>query len=508
MMTALDRPRTIRDLRQLLGDTATAAADVALTGLSDDSRQVEPGHVFFARRGSLEDGTRYARQALAQGAVYVIAETTLPSGVPGLVVPDVDTALCRIADAWYGRPQDALDLLAVTGTKGKSTVAWIAAAALRACDVKPAVLGTIAHDLGDGTPETSHNTTPGILELRRLLARARDAGCRAAVMEVSSHALDQGRTAGLDFRSAIFTNLASDHMDYHRTPEAYFAAKALLFEGLSPGATAVLNREDRAWSQFAGLCRGGVLTYGLSPEADLRATDVRYALDGTTFQLVVHEDGRREVKTPLVGRHNVFNILAALGGCVGLGLDPMRAADGATALALVPGRLERVAGVSDIDVFVDYAHTEDALRQVLSFLRDVGGAPVTCVIGCGGDRDTTKRPLMARAAADLSAAAVFTSDNPRTEDPAAILDAMLAGLSAEQRAAAVVEIDRRSAIEYAVLSTPPGGVVLVAGKGHETYQIHGTERVPFDDVAECGRALHLRAARRADGNTSWGASQA
>ena len=508
MMTTLERPRTIAALTELLGGTDQGlTSTTSLTGLADDSRRVEAGHVFFARRGSEADGATFAADAVSRGAVVIVAEDELGADLPVLRVASVDEALERAADAWYGRPQDDLDLLAVTGTKGKSTVAWIAAAALRACDHKPATLGTISHDLGDDEPETSLNTTPGVLDLRRLLARARDNGCRAVVMEVSSHALHQARTAGLAFRSAIFTNLASDHLDYHGTPEAYFAAKALLFEGLAPDATAVLNREDAAWSQFAGLCRGGVLTYGFSAEADLQARDVRYALDGSTFQLVVPTDGQREVRTPLVGRHNILNILGALGGCAGLGLDPMRAAAGATTLGQVPGRLERVPGATDIDVFVDYAHTEDSLRQVLTFLRDVGAAPVTCVVGCGGDRDTQKRPRMARVAAELSAAAVFTSDNPRSEDPDAILADMLAGLERGQREAVRVEPDRRTAIRQAVLTTPPGGVVLVAGKGHETYQIQGTEKLPFDDVAEAAEALQMRAERGASGSESWGASQ-
>ena len=510
MMTTLERPRTLGALQSLLGVAAPAAFDAARTvaGLADDSRRVEPGFVFFARRGSQADGAVFAADAVARGAVLVVSEDEAHGSLPWLQVPKADDALRLAADAWYGRPQDALDLLGVTGTKGKSTVAWIAAAALRACDRKPALFGTIGHDVGDGAPEASGNTTPGVLELRRLLARARDAGCQAAVMEVSSHALDQERTAGLEFRSAIFTNLASDHMDYHRTPEAYFAAKARLFESLPVTSTAVLNREDVAWSQFAGVCRGGVLTYGFSHEADLQARDIRYTLEGTSFQLVSAVDGHRDVRTPLVGRHNVLNILAALGGCAGLGLDPMRAAEGATALAQVPGRLERIPGGLDLDVFVDYAHTEDSLRQVLTFLREVGGVPVTCVVGCGGNRDVQKRPLMARVAVDLSDHVVFTSDNPRTEDPRAILDDMLAGLDAAQRTQVHVEPDRRVAIRHAVQEAPAGGVVLVAGKGHETYQIHGSEKHPFDDAAEAARALRERAERGVEGTETWGASQA
>lgn len=496
MMAALARPRTAKDLAELLAAEVRGRADVAITGLADDSRLVEAGNVFFARRGPLADGSTYARAAAEQGAVAVVASAPLDIDVPTLVVPDVHAALVRAADAWYGAPQDDLTLVGITGTKGKTTTAWIAAAALRACELKPAVLGTIAHDLGEGRTEASENTTPGVLALRRLLARARDAGCKAAVLEVSSHALDQLRTAGLAFKAAVFTNLASDHLDYHGDPDSYAAAKAKLFEGLASTSTAVLNREDAAWTRMASCTRGSVLTYGTSPEADLRAADIVLTPHSTRFRLHVAGDGQRDVTTTLVGMHNVLNLLAALGACAGLGLDPIVAAEGAAAVGQVPGRLERVErehGEDDIDVFVDYAHTEDALRQVLVFLRSVGAVPVTCVIGCGGDRDRSKRPRMARVAIEQADVAVFTSDNPRSEDPAAILADMGSGLDPAERARSTVIADREAAIRHAIRTAPVGATVLVAGKGHETYQLLGTERLPFDDAAICRDALRARA---------------
>ncbi len=498
MMAALARPRTLSDLVELLAASPSSGLDIAtpVAGLADDSREVEPGFVFFARRGSQADGATYARDAVNRGAVAVVTQDAVDAELPALVVADVDAALVRAADAWYGRPQDDLALVGITGTKGKTTSAWITAAALRACDLRPAVLGTIAHDLGDGMPEPSRNTTPGVLELRRLLARARDAGCRAAVLEVSSHALDQARTAGLTFQAAVFTNLASDHLDYHGDPEAYFAAKAKLFESLGPEATAVLNREDASWTRMAGRCRASVLTYGTSPEADLHAEAIELTPDRTRFRLLVAGDGQRDVETRLVGMHNVLNLLAALGACAGLGHDPIVAAEGAAAVGQVPGRLERVErddGDDEIDVFVDYAHTEDALRQVLVFLHSVGARPVTCVIGCGGDRDRSKRPRMARVAVEQADVAIFTSDNPRSEDPEAILADMTAGLDADERARTTVIADRSAAIRHAIRTAPAGATVLVAGKGHETYQIQGTERVPFDDAAVSRTALRERA---------------
>lgn len=510
MMSALARPRRAGDLAELLraAPTPAFAPDRPLAGLADDSRRVRAGEAFFARRGSTTDGAAFAWDAVARGAVLVVAESELPPELPALRVADAAAALRAAADAWYGRPQDDLELVGITGTKGKTTTAWLAAAGLRACERRVATLGTIAYDLGDGEPEPAANTTPGPLELRRLLARAREAGCDVAVLEVSSHALHQARTRGLSLRAGVFTNLASDHMDYHGSPKAYFEAKARLFRELEPGATAVLNREDAAWSELAALCRGAVLTYGTSVEADLRAAAVQLAADRSSFRLVVAGDGERDVTTPLVGAHNVLNLLAALGACAGLGHDPIVAADGAAAVGLVPGRLQRVEPSADLHAFVDYAHTESALRQVLGFLRSVGAAPITCVVGCGGDRDRSKRPLMARAAAELADSFVLTSDNPRTEDPRAILQEMAAGLDDEQRTRAVLCVDRREAIRRAVEEAPGGATLLVAGKGHETYQIQGTDRIPFDDVDEVRRALVERASRAREGDPPRGASPA
>lgn len=502
-------PRTVGDLARLLEGGAPTGVErhVRLLGLADDSRRVRPGEAFFARPGSKADGATFAADAVRRGAVLVVAEETLPAGVPGLVVGDAAEALRIAADAWYGRPQEGLDLVGITGTKGKTTTAYLTASALRHAGRRTAVLGTIAHDLCDGPPEPAGNTTPGVLELRRLFSRARAAGCTAAVMEVSSHALDQRRTAGLEFRAGVFTNFASDHLDYHPTREAYFEAKALLFQHLPERATAVLNREDPVWHRLAGLCRGRVLTYGERAEADLKAERIQLSAQRTTFRVAVAGDGTLETSTPLVGRHNVLNFLAAVGAAMGLGVDPIQAVEGAARLEGVRGRLERVAEPGDLHAFVDYAHTEDSLRQVLAFLTQVGAVPLTCVVGCGGDRDRTKRPRMARVAAEMAARAVFTSDNPRTEDPRAILEEMLAGLDPEQRARAVVEVDRREAIRRAVLEAPSGAAVVVAGKGHEDYQIVGGQKLPFDDVDEVRRALRLRAAAREAGRP-WGDPQA
>ena len=512
-MATATRIDTASALAALLGGALEGVSpDTPLSGLADDSRLVEAGHVFFARRGADSDGARFAESAMQAGAALVVGGQELPQGVPCLRTSDVEGALRMAADVWYGRPQDALDLIGITGTKGKTTVSWLIRAAVEAAGRKSALLGTITHDLRDGTPLKARNTTPGVLELRQLLARARDAGCDTAVMEVSSHALDQRRVAGLSFRVGVFTNLRSDHLDYHHTPEAYYHAKARLFEGLASSATAVLNREDPTWTRLASACRGSTLTYGATPEADLRMRDLSLEVGRTRFALVVGGESEIEVETQLVGRHNALNLLAAVGAAAGLGLDPLVAAEGAAQVVRIPGRLQRVGEGSDLNVFVDYAHTEDALVQVLGFLKAVGASPLVCVIGCGGDRDTTKRPRMARVSAEYADRSIFTSDNPRSEDPQAILDQMLAGVpeDAGQREQSAVlgdvtsVIDRREAIQRAVLEAPPGATVLVAGKGHETWQIVGTQARPFDDAQEVKEALAERARRAEAGENPWG----
>ena len=498
-------PRTVGALERLLAahlpGVRLHAADraTAVSGLVDDSREATAGSVFFARAGTHADGQAFVRAARAGGSVLVVAREAVAADVPTLVVPDVEAALREAADAWYGRPQEAVDVVGVTGTKGKTTTTYLVRAALAAAGRRCAVVGTIAYDVGDGRSRPAPNTTPGALLLRRLLAQARDAGASACVMEVSSHALDQGRTDGLPFRAGVLTNLASDHLDYHKTPEAYFEAKAKLFSGLSRTATAVLNREDPAWARFAARARGRVVTYGSAAECDFRATGVELAADGTSFRLTVGGDAAFDVRTPLVGRHNVLNFLAAVGAASALGVEPVVAAEGASSLRGVRGRLERVEAPGDLHVFVDYAHTEDALRQVLGFLRTVGALPLTTVFGCGGDRDRTKRPRMGAVAAELSDRVVVTSDNPRTEDPLAILREIEAGVPASASDRVVTVPDRREAIRRAVLEAPAGSTVLVAGKGHEDYQILGTTKVPFDDVAEAREALALRARAAAGG---------
>ncbi|MGE0192667.1 MAG: UDP-N-acetylmuramoyl-L-alanyl-D-glutamate--2,6-diaminopimelate ligase [Planctomycetota bacterium] len=499
MSAPASRPRTLADLARLLRASPSdpGAAGLELRGLADDSRDVGRGDVFFARRGSRARGRDFVADARSRGAVVVVADEAPEGEGPFLLVDDVPTALRSAADAWFGRPQDALRLVGITGTKGKTTVAHVATQVLRRAGRPTAVLGTIGHDLGDAKPpRPTETTTPGALALRRLLAEARDAGVTTCVMEVSSHALDQGRTTGLAFDVAVLTNVASDHLDYHVSHEAYVAAKRRLVEELAADATALLPSDDAQGAAFAAATPARVVTYGTAVTADLRMHDLAVGPGGSRFSLSSSE-GVVDVSTLLVGRHNALNVTAALGICRALGVRLADAARHVAAVRGVRGRLERIEGAADVAVFVDYAHTEDALRQVLAHLRATGAAPLVCVIGCGGDRDRTKRPRMAAAACAAADLVVLTSDNPRSEDPRAILAEMEAGVPAASRHAVRVVPDRRAAIEIAIGEAPAGATVLLAGKGHETVQVLGPRRIPFDDAAEARRALALRASAAA-----------
>ncbi len=505
MMALAARPDSAQRLAHSVGGTLHGTpGSTPVRALCDDSRRVVPGAAFFARAGAGGHGAHFAQAALLAGAAVVVSEEPLAGVLSWIQVKDVEQALVQAADDWFDTPQRALGLCGVTGTKGKTTTTQLLGAALRSAGHITATLGTVEHDLGDGRALPSSNTTPGVLELRELLARARAVGATHGVLEVSSHGLAQGRTRGLDFEVGVFTNLGRDHLDYHVSAEAYFRAKARLFEGLSPSATAVLNREDPRFEALCGRTAARVLSYGWRASADLYPQDLELGPSGTSFTLHGAQPAPIPIQTALVGRHNVLNLLAAIGAAMRLGVDAQVAARGAAALPGVRGRLQRVAAPAGPQVYVDYAHTAEALREVLAFLREVCPGPVTCVVGCGGDRDRGKRPEMARAAVELAQRAVFTSDNPRSEDPQAILDDMLAGLSQAQRASVLVLPDRREAILRAVSEAPESGCVLIAGKGHEAYQQVGERRFPFDDVREATEALARRAAGSCDEGPAWG----
>lgn len=470
-----------------------AVPEDAPAGVTDDSRAVVAGGVFVAVRGVATDGHRYISAALDKGAAVVVAEEfprPLPEGRALWVrVADSRDALGRLASRWYGDPSEELTLVGVTGTNGKTTVATLLYELARAMGRRAGLLSTVAN-IVDTDSEPADHTTPHPLKLNALLRRMADAGCTFAAMEVSSHAADQHRIAGLDFDGAVFTNLTRDHLDYHKTVEAYLRAKKSFFDGLRPDAFAVVNADDRNGAVMLQNCAARRKAfYSVRSAADVSVRVVEDRLDG----MLLSFDGT-EMEVPFVGRFNASNLAAVYGAALQLGWERGRVLTAMSALVPVAGRFQPFRSADGVTAIVDFAHTPDALVNVLDTIAETApeGAGVWCVCGAGGDRDRGKRPLMAQAADARCSHLVLTSDNPRSEDPAAIIDEMLAGLTPERRAAAIAEPDRRKAIAIAIASAKPGDVVLVAGKGHETEQITGTVTEHFDDREEVRRALAAR----------------
>jgi len=420
---------------------------------------------------------------LGAGASAVICEdNSLLPDIPHAVVPCTSLAAGPLAQAIANWPARKLTAVGVTGTNGKTTVAALTAAILEAAGRPCGLLGTITYSTGARCADAL-NTTPGAVQLAELTAEMVAAGKSHLVMEASSHALDQDRTAGIDFDAAVLTNISGDHLDYHKTMDAYVAAKRKLFESLKGGAVAVINRDDAAGEEMAAAAEN-VLWYGVSSQADLRGRVERLGADGSAFAM----DWRgREVSvvTPLIGLYNVYNCLAAAGTAIALGVDAQVAARALADVHCVPGRLQRV-DVADFTVFVDYAHTDDALANVLQALRPICKGRLILVFGCGGDRDRTKRPRMAQVAEKHADRIIVTSDNPRGEPAAAIIEEIMAGFTASGLSAAEQIEDRATAISTAIAMAEAGDIVLIAGKGHENYQIIGDERRHFDDV-QCAR---------------------
>ncbi|HUT56347.1 MAG TPA: UDP-N-acetylmuramoyl-L-alanyl-D-glutamate--2,6-diaminopimelate ligase [Phycisphaerae bacterium] len=469
--------------------------DADIEEVQFDSRRCGRGSCFVAVRGWTDDGHKYISQAVGSGAAAVVCEDEAGVGskVACAVVDDAHEALGHLAQAHRGWPARRLVKVAVTGTKGKSTTAALIREILIEAGFRPGLLGTISYQTGRRSLPAP-TTTPDPVSLAEMAAEMVADGCTHLVMEASSHALDQRRTAGLDFRVGVFTNFSGDHMDYHQTMERYFAAKARLFEQLAPEATAVVNRDDPQARRIADSTRASVVWYALGEEADFLGRIVRADYGGTEFT-VARASSRLKVRTHLIGRHNVYNCLAATAAAAALGVAPDAAASAIERVRSVPGRMERVQADAPYQVFVDYAHTDDALENALQSLRDVrAGGRVIVVFGCGGDRDRTKRPRMARAAERLADRIVVTSDNPRTEDPCAIVDEIVAGLSPGAMARTDIDPDRRRAIAMAIEHARPGDVVLIAGKGHENYQVIGNKRIHFDDVEVASELMRRREA--------------
>jgi UDP-N-acetylmuramoyl-L-alanyl-D-glutamate--2,6-diaminopimelate ligase len=472
--------------------------DPSVSGVEYDSRRVKPGCVFVAMHGETSDGNRFIDQAIQAGAVAVVTDSPAEKpreGVAWAVVPQGRRALARLSANFYKRPAERIAITGITGTNGKSTTAFLIESILTAAGRKSALIGTIKYHVAGHVYPAPH-TTPEALELARLLNEALGLGATDAVMEVSSHALAQERVFGVPFDVAVFTNLTRDHLDYHKTMDEYFAAKRVLFEGCgtdAPRAT-VTNLDDEYGAKLAAFSRkrsAVVLTYGWE-RGDFHAQNVDISPRGTRFDMATPQD-KVPIFSPLIGRVNVYNILAAAAACYARGCASQAIASGAGSLTHVPGRFERVDCGQPFTVVVDYAHTDDALRNLTALAREFvsrggGTARVVTVFGCGGDRDRAKRPLMGEAAGRGSDFVVLTSDNPRSEDPRAIINDALVGLQ-KTGVKYSVEVDRRKAIAMAIGEARPRDIVLLAGKGHEKVQVTRAGSHPFDDVEVAREAL-------------------
>ena len=457
-----------------------------VSALAYESNRVEPGSLFCTWKGKVKDGHTFVPDAVKRGAVAVVAERQLGDlKIPGIRVENGRRALGRMAANFYGNPSRQVRVVGVTGTNGKTSTAMLLQSLLEVGGLRSGLLGTVVNDTGKGRVGAKH-TTPEALDLQQYLAEMRENGCRAAAIEVSSHALDQGRTEGVEFAGAIFTNLGRDHLDYHQTLEAYEEAKAQLFRGLGAGAFAVINAEDPVGIRMVNRCAPGVriIRYGVD-RGEVCTRDLKMGTGGSSFVLRTSE-GEVAATLPWLGRFNVANALAAAAGALAAGVPLEKVAAGLGRAPAVPGRMERVAGPQEITVLIDYAHTEDAVRAALETLRPLTKGKLWIVLGAGGDRDKGKRPNMAAAAASLADEVILTSDNPRSEDPAVILREMRSGVSSGSRVQ-VIE-SRSEAIRAVVLGAAKGDVVLIAGKGHEEFQEIRGAKLPFSDRREAERA--------------------
>jgi len=478
-------------------------AELEVRGVHYDSRQIEPGWAFFALRGEKVDGHTFIDQALKNGAAVVVMEQAqeLPAGVAGLVVENTRKALAQAAALFYGEPTADIPVVGVTGTNGKTTTTYLVEALMREIGRYPAVLGTINYRFGDELHPSLH-TTPEAPELLGTLADFRTRGCDALVMEVSSHALAQYRIDGVDFNVAVFTNLTPEHLDYHRDMDDYFASKVRLFDELLTRRSghAVINIDDPYGARLAARTAGAI-TYGSGKEAKVHPQEMQLGLSGI-IGTIATPSGPVAINSPLVGSFNLSNLLAAVATGIALGYAPTLITAGLLKATQVPGRMERIENEREALILVDYAHTGDALEKVVGACRELRPRRLITVFGCGGDRDRSKRPVMGRVAAAGSDLVIVTSDNPRSENPDAIIADILPGLHEhfdsawrldeakrnEGRGYCVIP-DRREAINYAVSLLRKDDLLLVAGKGHEDYQIIGSERSHFDDREEIRQAL-------------------
>ena len=480
-------------VQQLHPVSVEGPLDREVAGITYDSRRVTPGMLFVAVPGQHHDGHQFIANALERGATAVICER---NGIASpratkIKVSDVREALADVARAYYQHPSQKLKVIGITGTNGKTTVAFMVKAILEAAGIKTGLIGTVRYEIGDRVIP-AQRTTPEALEVQQMMASMVRADCQACVMEVSSHALDQKRVHGVEFDVAIFTNLTQDHLDYHGTMANYFAAKQKLFINLQEGGkngAAVINLDDVFGARLAQLTKVEVqLTYGITTAAKLHATQIQLGKDASRF-VIETPDRKFACRLPLIGRHNIYNALAAVGAGLALKVNPLTLQAALNAMEPVPGRLEQINLGQPFGVYVDYAHTDDALQNVLATLREITSGRVLLTFGCGGSRDTGKRAKMGRVAAGHADYTIITSDNPRKESPEKIAAQIEEGFRTVKTNDYAVELDRKRAITEIISLAKQGDTVLLAGKGHETYQEFEDTVVPFDDRVFAREAL-------------------
>lgn len=478
-------------IKQLIGSD-----EVHIDSVTADSRNVRPGTLFVALRGYTVDGHDFVRGAVEAGASAVLVEKEIEGlTAPQVIVRDTRAVIAVLASVFYRHPSKAMKVIGVTGTNGKTTTTHLIDAILTDAGHKTGLIGTIKTRIGDREFENA-NTTPEALELQATFREMLDIGTEYPVMEVSSHAVELNRVAGVEFHTAVYTNLSQDHLDYHSTMEEYRLAKAKFFsrlgntyeDGAGRNKVAIINVDDEHAEFFKKATSVQTLTYGIDNEADLRAVDVKIKADGVSYRVLSYA-GEETFRLQMTGKFSVYNALAATAAALVQGISLGDIKKSLEAMPGVDGRFESVQAGQDFAVIVDYSHTPDSLENALKTIREFAKGRVTCIVGCGGDRDRTKRPLMARIGADYADLTVITSDNPRTEDPDMILDDMEAGLADVDKSRFVRITDRKEAIRYAVERAGADDVILIAGKGHETYQIIGRTKHHFDDREVAAQAI-------------------
>lgn len=472
-------------------NTKDDIAGLRINKVRADSKKIEKGDLFIAVRGYSVDGHRFIKEAVSRGAKAIVADRDFdaPPGVKKILVNNARIALPVIAGNFYKNPSSKIKVIGVTGTNGKTTITYLVENIFKTAGKGAGVIGTIDYRLKD-RKLPAKNTTPGPLELEALLAEMVEMGLPYAIMEVSSHSLSQHRVDGISFDTAIFTNITSEHLDYHKTIRNYFDVKAKLFDKLKADGIAILNMDDKRVADLRRSIKKNIITYSLKRGADIMAEKIKPSLEGSVFSMITPK-GTVEIKTRLIGVHNVSNILASSAAAFAEGFDLETIKRGIESLSYVPGRLEGIEAGQPFKVFLDYAHTEDALYNVLSLLRKLKKRGIITVFGCGGNRDRKKRPLMGKVACRFSDRVIITSDNPRYEEPSQIINEIEKGIRGKFANYDIIE-DRRRAIEHALDSASKDDIVIIAGKGHEKYQIIKDRIVPFDDYEVARSVLNKK----------------